>query len=450
MRRRLMIVLLGMIAALPAQAEIAVETTSIAHGVRAWYAQNDTVPVVDVLLSFEGAGTVSDPEGKGGRAAFAAAMLTEGAGALDSSAFQRALDDNAITIDARTSDDRLIVHVHCLRENAGRAGELLALALGHPQLADGDGERVKTQMLARIAQLEESPNYHAQRLLEQRAFAGHPYANLPYGTAATVANLNAQDIRDYLKTYVTRGNIIIAAAGDVDASLLDDMLTPTLDALTDNEAGAVAVTPVTMQGAGETLRQTMDVPQSIVAFAAPGVARDDPRFYAAYLLNHILGGNALVSRLSDQVRQQKGLAYTVDSDLDIRRGTALISGTLGTRNRQADAALAEVKNVFVSLRDKGVTTEECADAKSYVLGSFPLQLDSSSSVANMLLMMQINKLGTDYLEKRSELFKKVSCSDINAVAAELLQPSRFLAAIVGGTADVDVPAPAAPVGGDAR
>lgn len=421
--------------ALPAHAQVDVETTRIA-GVKVWYAASDTVPVVDVRLDFEGAGNASDPEGKSGRAAFAAAMLSEGAGTLDSVAFARALEEKAITIEVRASDDRLSLRVHCLREHAARAGELLALALSQPQLTDTDTARVKSQMLSQLAQLEEEPGYQAGQLLASRGFKGHPYANAPYGTPASIPVLSPQDVRDYLGTYVTRGNVRIAAAGDVDSSLLDTVLGPALEALAENDAGAVAITQTTLQGGGETVRQPMAVPQSVVVFAAPMVARDDPKFYAAYVLNQILGGSTLTSRLGNELRQKKGLVYGVDTDLDMRRGASLVVGTLATRNNSADAAVAEARAVLQAMHDKGVTTEECADAKSYAVGAFALQLDSSSKVAEILMTMQRYGLGEDYLEKREKLFTRVSCAEVNAVAEELLSPARFLFAVVGGAGDV--------------
>ena len=416
-----------------AHAAIEVETTSIGHGVKAWYATNDAVPVVDVILSFEGAGSASDPEGKGGRAAFAASMLTEGAGTLDSAAFRRALDEKAITIDATTEGDRLKIHVYCLREHAARAGELLAVALKQPLLADGDQARMRADIGSLIARYDEQPGYRAERLLVERAFKGHPYSNTPYGTTATLATLNAQDVKDYLKTYVTRGNMLIAAAGDVDASLLDDMLSPVIDVLADNDSGAVAVTQATLAGQGEMLHGAMPVPQTSILFAAPAMARNDPRFYAQYLLNHILGGSALFSRLGDQVRQQKGLVYSIDTDLDVKRGASLLVGSLATRNATADEAITQVKVVLADMHDHGVTTEECNDAKSYVLGAFTRQLDSSGAVSNLILAMQIHHLGDNYIEKRDALFRNVSCADINAVAADVLSPSHFLFSVVGGS-----------------
>lgn len=413
-------------------AEIVVGTRSVGHGVKVWYAQNDSVPVVDVVISFEGAGSASDPEGKGGRAAFAASLITEGAGNLDSAAFRRALEEKAIHMEVSADEDRLRIHVYCLREHAKRAGELLGLALGSPPLADVDQARMKAELRSIQIRLEEQPSYRAERLLAQRAFRGHPYANAHYGDAASLASLSASDVHDYLRTYVTRGNVLIAASGDVDSDLLDDMLEPVVDALEENDSGAVAVTQTDMQGGGETVRATMPVPQTTILFAAPSVARSDKRFYAAYLLNHVLGGSVLSSRLGDALRQQKGLAYGVDTDLNVKRGTSLIGGALATRNASAEDALDGVKSVLEELHTKGVTTQECKDAKSYVTGAFARRLDSNNSVSELLMTMQIHKLGEDYVQERDALFEQVSCDEINAVAEELLNPARFLFAVVGG------------------
>ena len=427
------------LAAQPALAEVTIKTTNISHGIEAWYAPNDTVSVVDVVMSIEGAGTISDPAGKEGRAEIATALLTRGAGTLDAKAFARALDEEAISLDIHAEQDRLMVHVYCLREHAAKAGELLALALTKPTLTEADLALVKTQTISQLTQMQESPGYQASRLLDSHAFKGHPYANPGEGTSQSVATITSADVRDYLSHYVTRGNIIIAAAGDVDGGLLDTLVKPAIDALPEAKDAIAPVAPVAMQGGGEVLHQKQEVPQTVITFAAPGVARDDKRFYAVYLLNEILGGGTLTSRFAEQVRQQRGLVYGIGSGLDIRQGVSLLSGELATRNSTADKALSAVKEVLGELHDKGVTTEECNDAKSYVLGHLPLQLDSSREVASLLFTMQRFKLGEDYLETRAKKFKEVSCSDINAVARDLLAPTNFLFAVVGGTSDEGAP-----------
>ena len=431
MMRALMITLLLSIAPQLAMAAVEVETTRISHGVRAWYATNETVPVVHVVLSFEGAGSVSDPAGLSGRAAIVASMLTEGAGEYDAVSFQRALEDRAIEISAESSDDRLTIHVHALRDQAANAGKLLALALSQPRFAEADLARVKTQTLSALLRLEESPSYQAARAFEETAFAGHPYAAPHYGTPATLAAITPQDLRNYMNTYVARRNVLIAAAGDVDASLLDEMLEPVIDALGDSDAGALPVSPVTMQGAGTAAQVPMQVPQSYVLFAAPALARRDERFYAYYLLNEILGGNALTARLADGLRQKKGLVYSVSTGIEEREGIALLRGALATRTDRAAEATAEVKRILADLGARGVTTEECEDARTHVLGAFALQLDGSRSVAETLLMMRLHDLGDDYLRERQEKFAAVRCADINALATELLDPARFFFVTAG-------------------
>lgn len=416
-----------------AHAEIEVETSSLGHGVKAWYAEDHSVPVVDIVLSFEGAGSVSDPEGKSGRAAFAASMLTEGAGTLDSAAFQRALEEKAITLTAEAEEDRLTIHLYCLREHAARAGELLALALSKPQLAEADQVRMKAELTSLVSQLEESPGYQARRLLASRAFKGHPYSNPMYGDKASIAKLSAQDIRDYLATYVTRGNVLVAASGDVGRDLLDEMLEPVIDGLAANDSGAVAVSKIEAMGAGETLTKTMEVPQTAVYFVAPAIARDDPRFYAEYLLNYIIGGDTLHSRLGQEVRQKQGLVYSINTGLDLKRGNASLGGGFATRNANTAAALEAVKATLSDIHTKGVTTEECEDARRYVVDAFARQLDSAGAVSHFLLSMQIDHLDEDYIEKRAEYFNNVKCSEINEMAASVLNPANFLFAVVGGT-----------------
>ncbi len=449
-RRFIVWLVLACAATSPALAEISVETTRLGHGVEAWYAPSEAVPVVDVLLVFDHAGSAQDPEGKAGRAAFTAAMLTEGAGTLDAPAFARALDAQAITLRFYVDDDRLVAHIYCLREYAQEAGKLLALALGSPTLHPADIDRVKSQFYSLQTQMAESPGYQASRLLSRHAFKGHPYANPTYGTASSIARLGAQDARDVLAQYITLGNITVSAAGDVNSAMLKSMLSPAIAVLS-RQPAPTAIAATHLQEGGRVLRQQQAVPQTVITFAAPSVPRADPSFYTMYLLNEIMGGGTLTSRLSAEVRQGKGLVYSVSTDLEVKDGVSLLAGQLATRNSKADKALEAVQEVFANLRKTGVTPEECADAKSYVIDHFPLQLDRTSNLSMILYTMQHYQLGKDYLTARVDRFSRVSCEDINQLAREMLVPEKFLFAVVGGTEDKEAPPlEAAPAGGDAR
>lgn len=417
---------------------IEVKTTTLDKDVVAWYASNDTLPVVHVILSFEGAGYASDPQATLGLAQLTATMLLEGAGSYDALALQEALEENAINIEVDVSADRLVVHVHALKEHALLAGELVTLALTRPRLDGADIARSKAAQQASLSRANESAAYRASRIFAQKAFANHPYANPSLGDINGIAQANEADIRQFIATYLTSGNLTISAAGNVDEELLDTMLSPLINALPENETGAVGIANSAVQTQGIFVDDSMNVPQSTVLFAAPGIRRSDPEFYAAYLLMEIVGGGgSLTSRLNQEVRQKDGLVYSVSAGLEEYRGAVLLNGALSTRNAKREKAIERVKDTFHQIYINGVTTRECTEIKTFVKGNFPLQMDNTRSVASMLLTMQIFDLGEDYIVKRNDYFDAVSCGDINRAAKTLLDPTRLLFVSVGGKAEAE-------------
>lgn len=409
-----------------------VETTRLPNGVEAWYVADDTLPVVHVVLAFEGAGYASDPADKHGLAQLTSSLLLEGAGEYDALAFQEALENHAIAIDAAVNADRMTITIHALKEHAVLAGELAAMALSQPHLDAADVERIKSAQQSTLQRASESASYRAGRQFAERAFSGHPYSNPALGDISGIGASDAEDMRRFIATYLTSGNLKVAVAGDVSGGAIREMLSPLVEALPKNDTGAVGVATISVRAQGVHVDDSVNVPQSTVLFAAPGIRRNDPEFYAAYLLLQVLGGDGLTSRLAREIRQNQGLVYSVSAGLEEMRGAALISGSLSTRNSTRDAAIDKVKEVFGAVYLNGVTSRECADAKTYVKGSFPLQMDSTSKITRMLISMQIFDLGKDYIEKRQGYFDAVSCSDINRAAKALLDPSRLLFVSVGG------------------
>jgi zinc protease len=428
---RLYTLLLILVWALPARA-VEVATADLGRGVEVWYAVADTVPIVQMHLAFEGAGYASDTQGRAGLAQFFSNAVLEGGGGRDARSFKETLEAHAITITSSTSADRMVFTIRCLRNEAPLAITLLTEALTQSRFDAPDIARVKAAQISALSRVQESPEYLASRLLAERAFAGHPYANPPLGTAPTVAAITPDDLRRFAATYLTASNLKVAAAGDLDEDLLEDAFAPLVEALPENITGAVTAAKLQIDAKGVVISDDLDVPQTAIAFLAPGMRRSDPSFYAAYLLMEIAGGGTLTSRLAREVRQQAGLVYGIGAGLEELTGVALISGNLSTRNATRDEAIAKVKATLGDLFLKGVSTQECEDAKTYVLGSFPLQMADTRALATLLLTMQIYGLGTDYIEKRQEYFSAVSCGDINRAAKDLLDPARFLFVAVGG------------------
>jgi zinc protease len=190
----------------------------------------------------------------------------------------------------------------------------------------------------------------------------------------------------------------------------------------------------------------MDNPQSVVVFGQAGLARDHRDYYAAYIMNHILGGGGFSSRLYQEVREKRGLAYSVYSYLNPARRGALISGGVATRNDQVAKTLSVIRNEWRRMRENGVSAEELADAKTYLNGSYPLRLSSTSRIARMLVGMQYNNLGRDYIERRADMINAVTMADIKRVAETLLDSDRLTVVIAGKPKDIVASAKAPEIG----
>jgi zinc protease len=411
---------------------IEIRRTDVGRKVEVWYTIHDTVPIVQMNLAFEGAGYASDTAARAGLAQFFSNAVLEGGGEEDARAFKEKLEAHAITISSSVSADRMVFSVRCLKEYAPLALTLLGEALTKPRFDAEDISRLKAAQISALERAQENPEYVVSRLLATRVFGGHPYANPALGTAEGISAITPEDLRRFGATYLSISNLKIAAAGDVDADLLEDTLAPLVDALPENVAGPVMAASILLRTQGTVFEEGMDVPQTAIAMVAPGIRRSDPSFYAAYLLMEIVGGGTLTSRLARELRQDAGLVYGIDLGLEELTGTALISGNLSTRNASRDVAIEKVRTTLGAIFLNGVTTQECEDAKTFVIGNFPLQLTDTQTLASLLLTLQIYQLGTDYIDKRQSYFEAVSCSDINRAAKNLLDPSRYLFVAVGG------------------
>lgn len=418
------------LAAVPALAMVDIDDTSI-EGVPVWYAHDRSVPVVHVILTFEEAGTTSDPASLGGRAMLAARLLGEGAGSLDSTAFHKALESRAIQFSASAGRDDLTVEIHALREELPEAARLLTLALTAPRNDPDAIVDAKEEQLVALKASRESPAAIAQRAWSEAIYGTHPYARNGIGEEQSIATLSRTDLESYRTRYVTRANLQVAAAGDVSASELKDALSPLVDALPEAFFPERDKPGVTLDGKAEVKRIAYSAPQSVVVFGGAGLSRADKRYYAAYLMNTALGSGSLSSRLMKAVRVKKGLVYGIGTSLVNGDAADSFMGQFATRNETVDEAIAAVKDTVQKLAEQGLSARECDEVKREVVQGFMLNLDSTEGIARVIAMMMRYNLGRDYLEKRAHLFEKVRCKDIQAEAQALLKPEHWLFVVVG-------------------
>ncbi|MEW5728420.1 MAG: pitrilysin family protein [Pseudomonadota bacterium] len=421
-------VLIVLLAALPARA-VTVERVVSPKGIEAWLVQDHTNPIIALNAAFRG-GAATDPAGKAGLANMVSGLLDEGAGPYDSQAFQGRLEDLAIGLSFDAGRDTFRGHLKTLTDNRDTAFEMFRLALTEPRFDKEPVERIRSQIQTILKRELQNPNTVAAREWNRLAFGGHPYASPVNGTPETVAKLSVSDLRGWTRKHLARDNLVIGVVGDITPEQLGPLLDKTFGGLPAT-AAKVEVPFTAPKAPGRTVVVERDNPQSVAMFGEGGIKREDPDWYAAYVMNYILGGGGFSSRLTEEVREKRGLAYSVYSYLMPMDHAAVVVGGVATQNSRLAESLGIIKEEWRRMRDEGPTPEELADAKTYLTGSFPLQLDSTASIAGLLVAMQLDDLGIDYLDKRNGYIEAVTLEDVNRVAKRLLDPARLTTVVVG-------------------
>jgi zinc protease len=416
--RRAVVALLALpLLAAPALATT-IERVVSPGGIEAWLVHEPAVPMIAIDFAFVG-GAAQDAPGKGGTASLVASLLDEGAGDLDAKTFHARLERKAIELGFQAERDTLRGTLRTLTENKDEAFEYLRLAVTQPRFDQSDVEVIRAQILSMLRRATTSPTDIANLRWWQVAFADHPYGRPVNGTLESVPTVTIADLKDYTHRVLGRGNLKVAVVGDIDAKTVKVMLDRVFGGLP-AQPELKPVPNVSPQGLGRRIVVKVDVPQAVLAFGGPGIARKDPDFMAAYIVNHILGGGAFSSRLYQEVREKRGLAYSVYDSLVWLNHSALFLGGTATRADRAGETLDVIDKEIHRLADEGPTADELAKAKAYLKGSFVLNLDTSSKIAALLVQLQLDGLGIDYFTRRPEMINGVTLEDARRVAKRML------------------------------
>jgi zinc protease len=412
----------------PASATTRIERVVSPGGIEAWLVREPQVPLIAMEFAFRG-GASQDPSEKSGVAYMAAAALDEGAGELDAKAFQARIERNAIEMSFRASRDELRGSLKMLRDRKDEGFDLLRLALNAPRFDAEPVERIRAQMLTALKRATTSPNDIGSRLWWQTAFPGHPYGRPINGTLESVPTIVRDDLVGYVGRVFARDNLKIGVVGDIDAKTLGLVLDRVFGALPAS-AQLRNVPQTAMASVGKKLEVQLDVPQTVVAFGGLGIPRKDPDFIPAYIVNHILGGGSFSSRLYREVREKRGLAYSVYSYLLPLDHAALFMGATQTRADRTQETVGLIEAEIRRLAEEGPSAEELEKSKSYLRGSYALNFDTSTKIASQLVQLQIDNLGIDYWERRNGLIDAVTLDDVRRVAKRLLDGG-VLVTVVG-------------------
>jgi zinc protease len=419
--------LVAALALTPAQATTIQRVVS-PGGIEAWLVQEPSLPLVALNFAFVG-GASQDPTDKPGVGYMVSSLLDDGAGELDTKAFHQRLEDNAAELRFSVTHDYFLGSIRLLRERQEQSFDLLRLALNEPRFdADAVG-RVRDQVVAALRREATDPGSIATRTWWRTAFPGHPYGQPTNGELTSLPTIGVDDLRAYQKRILTRASLKVAAVGDIDPATLGKVLDRVFGKLP--AGGALAEVPdVTMQGGGRRIVTQLSVPQSAVRLGGAGLMRKDPDFIPAYVVNHILGGGSMTSRLYEEVREKRGLVYGVYSYLLGMRHAALFMTTTQAGADVTRQALDLIEQGTSRMVAEGPTEAELAKAKAYLKGSYALNFDTSTKIANLLLQIQLDDLGIDYIDKRNGLMEAVTIEDARRAAKRLAQGG-MLVTVVG-------------------
>ncbi len=424
---------------LPAYADdkyLDIQEVKTETGITAWLVEDHSVPIIAMNFAFENAGAKNDPTDKQGLTRLASNTMDEGAGDIKSQEFQKLLRDLSITLSFGASRDHFSGTFKTLTQNKEKAFELLKLALTAPRFDEEPVGRMRAANQSRIKASMADPDWIAARIQNDVIFEGHPYALNSGGTLSSLDAITPDDLRTFHKR-LGKNNLIIAVAGDISADELRTRIDSVFGSLPVVEQNESAV--FEMKNEGKTYLYEQDIPQTMIEISQPGIGRSDKDYYAAKIMNFILGESGFGSRLMEEIREKRGLTYGIYSYLRDYEDTDIMHVSTSTVNESVPEMIKLIRQEWIKMQSSPVTDTELMDAKSYIIGSLPLALTSTDAIASTMLSMQLDDLPVDYLDHRAEKFDAVTVLDIQNVAKRLLNDKKWTVVLVGQPNGVESP-----------
>jgi zinc protease len=400
-------------------------------GARVYFVENHDLPMLDLTVTFA-AGSSFDVTEKSGLAGLAHRMLDLGAEGLSEDDIARNLADIGAQFGKNFDADRAGISLRTLSSTAERvqALDILARVLQHPLFKEDVLAREKIRLIADLKEDETKPERIAEKAFGKAVFGTHPYGLPSSGEVSAVENIQRADIEAFYRTHYLAKTAVVAIMGDVTRAEAE-AIAQNLTAQLPQGVETAQVAPVTMQIKANEQRIIHPATQSHILMGAPGLARKDPDYFALYVGNHILGGGGFVSRLMHEIREKRGLAYSVYSYFIPMKLPGAYQIGLQTKKNQADEALRLVRATLREFIDKGVTKKELQASKQNIIGGFPLRIDSNKKIVDYLSVIGFYELPLTYLDDFVRNVDKVTIEQIRAAFERRVNPDAMATVIVG-------------------
>jgi zinc protease len=417
-----------LIAPLSAHA-VDIESVTSPGGVTAWLIEDHSNPLISLSFGFKG-GASEDPVGKEGLATFVSGLLDEGAGDTVSADFQKTLADHGIDFGFDAGLDSFTGGLRFLSDDKDLAADMLGLALTKPRFDPEPVSRMRGQFLSQAEDEAKDPEQVASQAFGKIMFGDHPYARSSDGTVAGLQAIGVDDLKGFVARTFAKDRLYVAVVGDVTPDQLKLLLDKAFGALPAKSA-PLAVAEAKIDDKGGLAVIERDLPQTIILFGEPGVKRADPDFFAAYLANYTLGGGGFSSRLTEEVREKRGLTYGIDTDLVTLDHAGAIWGSAQTVNEKAAQVIDLTLKEWAKMQADGPSQAELDAAKTYLLGSYAQNFTTTRSAAQTLLGIQMEHLGIDYVTRRDQEIQAVTLDQVKAAAKKLFDPAKLAILALG-------------------
>ena len=411
-----------------ARAAVDIEEVTSPGGITAWLVNEPSIPFVALEIRFRG-GTSLDAPDKRGAVNLMTGLLEEGAGDLSARDFAARREELAASLRYEAYDDAISISARFLTETTDEAVDLLRLSLSEPSFVEAAIERVRAQVLSGLESDAKDPDEIAANTFDLLAFGDHPYGSNPSGTMESVTALTRDDLVEAHGRVIARDRIYVAAVGDISAEELGRIL-DSLSAVLPAE-GAAFPEQVEFGLTGGVTVVPYDTPQSVVVFGQDGISRSDPDFFQAYLMMQVLGGGGYKSRLMEEVRVKRGLTYGIAAYLAPKDFANQLRGGVSTENARVAETIEVIKAEWQRLADEGLSEAELERVKTFLTGAYPLRFDGNARIASILVGMQMEDLGIDYVNTRNDKVEAVTMEQIDAIISRMIDPEGLHFVVVG-------------------
>ncbi|RBQ29961.1 M16 family metallopeptidase [Aliarcobacter vitoriensis] len=375
------------------------------------FEEQKNLPILNLQLVFKNAGYGQD-KGNIGLANLSSKILNEGTKELGVTKFSQTLDENAITINSSNGYETFVIELSSLKEKSKTAVKLLEDLLKSPNLTQDSLEKIKTLQIGNLKRKENDFDYIAQKELNTLLFKGTALENPSSGSIESISKIELKDIETFIKKYLVLNNLIIVAGGDFTVSELETLIKPILNSLEVGEVSQSSKIEFISKKDERIFKKETE--QAYIYFGSSfDVDSKDENNYKAKVASFILGGSGFGSRLMEEIRVKRGLAYSAYGNISINKSYSYFSGYLQTKNESSDEAKELVKSLVKEFVENGVTQEELDAAKNFLMGSEPLRTETLAQRLNRAFMLFFKDLSQDYPKIELEKIKDLKLEDLN-------------------------------------